>query len=238
MRFAEGVALRLTGRADEADAVLAHAVDVAKAFEFDPQTALTLVERGGIAADTGDWTMAARTADEAMALVGDGTYDEYWSSVVVFVWAARVAAHRRDVPGAEALFGTGHSTSAAPHLRASGGIGAHLSRWRPTSPSATPRGRGVIRHARDILQRRPDLGELARTSRPCKRYPRGSSLTAAELPVVPLLSSHLTLQEVADRLFLSRHTVKTHSISIYRKLGVSSRRAAIGGLQEMGLLVT
>ena len=103
MRFAEGVALRLTGRADEADAVLAHAVDVAKAFEFDPQTALTLVERGGIAADSGDWTMAARTADEAMALVGDGTYDEYWSSAVVFAWAARVAAHRRDVPGAESL---------------------------------------------------------------------------------------------------------------------------------------
>ena len=47
--------------------------------------------------------MAARTADEAMALVGDGTYDEYWSSAVVFAWAARVAAHRRDVPGAEAL---------------------------------------------------------------------------------------------------------------------------------------
>ena len=83
--------------------VLAHAVDVAKAFEFDPQTALTLVERGGIAADSGDWTAAARTADEAMALVGDGTYDEYWSSAVVFAWAARVAAHRGDVPGAEAL---------------------------------------------------------------------------------------------------------------------------------------
>ena len=52
MRFVEGVALRLPGRPDEADAVLAHALDVAKAFEFDPQTALTLVERGGIAADT------------------------------------------------------------------------------------------------------------------------------------------------------------------------------------------
>ena len=66
----------------------------------------------------------------------------------------------------------------------------------------------------------------------------GSSLTAAELRVVPLLASHLTLQEIADRLYLSRHTVKTHSISIYRKVGVSSRRAAIARLQEMGLLVT
>ena len=56
----------------------------------------------------------------------------------------------------------------------------------------------------------------------------GTSLSAAELRIVPLLASHLTLQEIADRLFLSRHTVKTHSIAIYRKLGVSSRREAIG----------
>ena len=103
MRFVEGVALRLEGRADEADDVLAHALDISMAFGFDPQTALTLVERGGIAAAGGDWTTASRTADEAMELVGGGTYDEYWSTAVVFAWAARVAAHRGDVPGAETL---------------------------------------------------------------------------------------------------------------------------------------
>ena len=97
----------------------------------------------------------------------------------------------------------------------------------------------MIRQAREILQRRPDLGELARDVETMQALPSGgSSLTAAELRVVPLLASHLTLQEIADRLYLSRHTVKTHSISIYRKVGVSSRRAAIARLQEMGLLVT
>ena len=136
MRFVEGVALRLEGRADEADTVLAHALDIAKAFEFDPQTALTLVERGGIAAESGDWATAARTADEAMALVGDGTYDEYWSSAVVFAWAARVAAHQGDVLGCRGAVGAGHATPAAPHLRASGDVRPHPRRD----------GEGVRRH--------------------------------------------------------------------------------------------
>ena len=97
----------------------------------------------------------------------------------------------------------------------------------------------VMRQARDIVRQRPNLGLLATEVDAMQALPGGgTSLSAAELRIVPLLASHLTLQEIADRLFLSRHTVKTHSIAIYRKLGVSSRREAIGRLQEMGLLVT
>jgi LuxR family maltose regulon positive regulatory protein len=241
MRFAEGVALRLMGRADEADATLAHAVDLAKAFESDPLTALTLVERGGLAMDSGDWAAAARFIDEAMALVGDGTYDEYWSSAVVFASAARLAAHRGDVPGAQALLA--RATRLRPLLTYALPVTAvrtlvEMARAYVAIGDHSGAG-GVIRQARDILQRRPGLGALPDDVEAMQVLPGGgSSLTAAELRVVPLLSSHLTLQEIADRLFLSRHTVKTHSISVYRKLGVSSRREAIGRLQEMGLLVT
>jgi LuxR family maltose regulon positive regulatory protein len=97
----------------------------------------------------------------------------------------------------------------------------------------------VMKQARDILRQRPDLGLLATEVEAMQGLPGGgTSLSAAELRIVPLLASHLTLQEIADRLFLSRHTVKTHSIAVYRKLGVSSRREAIGRLQEMGLLVS
>jgi LuxR family transcriptional regulator, maltose regulon positive regulatory protein len=38
------------------------------------------------------------------------------------------------------------------------------------------------------------------------------------------------------RLYVSRHTVKTQAISIYRKLGASSRSQAVQRLQEIGLL--
>jgi len=59
---------------------------------------------------------------------------------------------------------------------------------------------------------------------------------AAELRLLPLLSTHLTLPEIGARLFISRHTVKTQAISVYRKLGVSSRSEAITRMRELGLL--
>ena len=64
----------------------------------------------------------------------------------------------------------------------------------------------------------------------------GSSLTTAELRVLPLLATHLTSREIAERLFLSPFTVKTQTISIYRKFGVSPRSAAVTRAQQIGLL--
>jgi LuxR family transcriptional regulator, maltose regulon positive regulatory protein len=62
-----------------------------------------------------------------------------------------------------------------------------------------------------------------------------SSLTTAELRLLPLLPTHLTYAEIAERLYLSPHTIKTQASSIYRKLGVSSRNQAIQHLQQTGL---
>jgi DNA-binding CsgD family transcriptional regulator len=51
------------------------------------------------------------------------------------------------------------------------------------------------------------------------RFTRGSSaLTAAELRVLPMLSAHLSFPEIAAEMSLSRNTVKSQAISIYRKL--------------------
>ena len=63
-----------------------------------------------------------------------------------------------------------------------------------------------------------------------------SSLTAAELRLLPLLTTHLTFREIGDRLFVSRNTVKTQAISIYRKLGASSRGEAVQRAVELGLV--
>ena len=46
-------------------------------------------------------------------------------------------------------------------------------------------------------------------------------LTDSELAVLRFLPSHLTNQEIAEALFLSINTVKTHLRSAYRKLGVA-----------------
>ena len=62
-----------------------------------------------------------------------------------------------------------------------------------------------------------------------------SSLTAAELRLLPLLSTHLSYQEISERLFISKNTVKSQAYSAYRKLGVSSRSEAVVRARELGL---
>ena len=52
-------------------------------------------------------------------------------------------------------------------------------------------------------------------------------LSARELEVLLLLDRHLGTDEVAARLFISEHTVRSHVKSLLRKLGVSSRREAL-----------
>ena len=54
--------------------------------------------------------------------------------------------------------------------------------------------------------------------------------------MLPYLATHLSLQEVAAELHVSRNTAKTHSVAIYRKLGVSSRSDAVAEARRLGLL--
>ncbi len=56
------------------------------------------------------------------------------------------------------------------------------------------------------------------------------SLTARELEVLLLLDEHLGTDEIATRLYISEHTVRSHVKSLLRKLGVSSRREALDAL--------
>jgi LuxR family maltose regulon positive regulatory protein len=77
--------------------------------------------------------------------------------------------------------------------------------------------------------RLPDWHEEAtRNLRGARRRPQPSQdLSDAELRILRLLASQLTLREIGRELYLSTNTVKTHTRSIYRKLGVSSRADAV-----------
>jgi LuxR family maltose regulon positive regulatory protein len=66
--------------------------------------------------------------------------------------------------------------------------------------------------------------------------PSGTPLTESELAVLRFLPSHMTNQEIAESLFLSINTIKTHLSSVYRKLGVTSRRQAIAQGRRLDLL--
>ena len=61
-------------------------------------------------------------------------------------------------------------------------------------------------------------------------------LTPAELRLLPYLQTHLTADKIAERLFLSGHTVRTEVKAIYRKLGASSRNEAVQKATAIGLL--
>jgi len=65
-----------------------------------------------------------------------------------------------------------------------------------------------------------------------------SLLTTAELKVLQYLPSHLSFPEIGQKLYLSRHTVKSQALSAYRKLGVSSRSQAVDRAHELGLLAS
>ena len=60
------------------------------------------------------------------------------------------------------------------------------------------------------------------------------SLTSREREILVLLGENKSNQEMADELYLSVSTVKTHLRSIFRKLGLRSRREAQIILKEMG----
>ena len=102
----------------------------------------------------------------------------------------------------------------------------------------------MLRHADDIFRQRPELGSLPAVARDLRDKVDAmrsvslgaSSLTTAELRLLPLLPTHLSFREIGERLYVSRHTIKTQAISIYRKLGVASRSQTIERMRELGLL--
>jgi RimJ/RimL family protein N-acetyltransferase/DNA-binding CsgD family transcriptional regulator len=105
--------------------------------------------------------------------------------------------------------------------------------------------RTVMREIEEVLRRRPDLGTLVgetqalRTRLATERRSSGheaSSLTTAELRLLPMLATHMSGPEIAAELFLSPHTVKSQQLSIYRKLGAASRSQAIARARALGLL--
>jgi LuxR family maltose regulon positive regulatory protein len=97
------------------------------------------------------------------------------------------------------------------------------------------RARGRAAAARAIVDRYPDVGTLAERldaveaalQRRNDDDLRGSDPTAAELRVLALLPSALTLEQIADELYVSAHTVKSHRRRLYRRLGATSRESAV-----------
>jgi LuxR family transcriptional regulator, maltose regulon positive regulatory protein len=243
----EGVSYLLEGDLERADALLARAVDTATAAGVVPFVPVLLAERGIIALERGEWNDAAAGADQATAIMRGGQFDDYWTSALVYAWLARVALQQGNVPR-----GKDHVAQAARlrHLLTYAlpvvSVQALLEMAQAYATLADAEGgRAVLRQVRDILLQRPHLGRLPQQADELRvrldsvrgGTPGASSLTTAELRLLPLLPTYLTYPQIGQRLHISRHTVKTQAISVYRKLGVSTRSEAVARMRELGLLV-
>lgn len=62
------------------------------------------------------------------------------------------------------------------------------------------------------------------------------ALSEREMDVLLLMAEGLSNQEIADRLFISIHTVKTHSSNLFSKLHVKRRTQAIRKSKQIGLI--
>jgi LuxR family maltose regulon positive regulatory protein len=248
MLHTEGMSYLLEGDPDRADPVFARALAVADGSGMLPFVPVVLAERGLTALARHDPAESSALAERAAAIMAPGTFDAYWTSGLVYAWLARVAIARGDVEA-----GRAHVARAArlrhlltyglPVVSAQALIGmAHAY----TALGDAAGARAVLRQVRDIFQQRPQLGLLSEEADELRRRldtvraesPGASSLTTAELRLLPLLPTHLTFPEIGERLHVSRHTVKTQAISVYRKLGVTSRGEAIERLYELGLLAS
>ena len=85
--------------------------------------------------------------------------------------------------------------------------------------------------ARRLLDQVREGGGPQRRSSPSRSR---RALSARELEVLLLLDRHLGTDEIATRLFISEHTVRSHVKSLLAKLGVSSRREALDRLAAAG----
>jgi LuxR family maltose regulon positive regulatory protein len=241
----EGLSHLLEGDTDRADAFFARAVDEADRLNMRPFAALLLADRGSVALERDDWAAAGAFADQALTIMHDGQFDDYWTSALVYAWTARVALQRGDPEQGRKLVARAARlrpllTYALPVVSAR----ALLEMARAYLALADPGGaRAVLTQANDIFQQRPALGNLpqqaddlvAKVETIRAEGLGASSLTTAELRLLPLLPTHLSFREIGERLYVSRHTVKTQAISIYRKLGVSSRSETIDRMHKLGL---
>jgi LuxR family maltose regulon positive regulatory protein len=242
----EGVADLLDGRPDQADPILAQAVELGRRTGALPAASTALAERAIIAIGRQDWGQAETLAEQALAMLQTGRLNDYIMSPLVHTVAARTALHRGDLPRAkEHLVQAARLRPLLTYAIPSLGVQTLLELGRANLMLDDAAGaRTVLRQARGILQRRPDLGVLpdqaaelqAKLDTLHQGHPGVSTLTTAELRLLPLLATHLSFLEIGERLYISKHTVKTQAVSIYRKLGVSSRSEAVQQLQEIGLL--
>jgi LuxR family maltose regulon positive regulatory protein len=241
-----GISHLLAGELGVADDLLAEAVEVAQDTGATLAASVALAERAILAIGRQDWQDADALVEQARSVVGRAHLEDFVTSVVVYAAAARVAIHHGKLDQAEQdLTRAQQLRPQATHALPYYAVQARLELVRAYLTLTDMAGaRTVLGEVDGLLRWRPDLGTLPDQADQLRAQLdhigtdaiATASLTIAERRLLPLLPTHHTFREIGQHLHLSQHTVKSQALSVYRKLGVSSRGQAIQRARTLGLL--
>jgi LuxR family maltose regulon positive regulatory protein len=240
-RLSEAVSLGLAGSLDPVAALAAVEVDSRGAPAVH---VVTLAQLGLAQLRAGDDREGQRTCRAASEELRLHRLEGYSLATVVHCIEAYAAARRGDRASADQAAGRarimlGRMSSLVPRAMAQG--------WLALADAAVqlgdePAARAALQVAGDRLVEEPDAVVLhdwhdeVRTRLDRRRGDTRPALSAAEQRVLRMLPTHRSLGEIGELLFVSRNTIKTHTLSIYRKLGVSSRSEAVDEARRLGLI--
>ena len=239
----QGLARAASGDLDGADASFQDAVSVGEQADTDEALGAALSERSLMAMARNEWDRAEVLADQVRAVVRRSGIEQPVACAVL----ARTALHRGDSPAVRQwLIAAQRLRSQLTYAYPVLAVQVRIELTRVHLALADLAGaRTLMLEIDQMLRRRPGLGTLvaeAQALRDQLANERGSAalgvsaLTAAELRLLPLLSTHLSFPEIGAELFLARTTIKSQALSIYRKLGAQSRSRAVARARELGLL--
>jgi ATP/maltotriose-dependent transcriptional regulator MalT len=247
-RLILGVDLYWQGRRDDAAATLRGALASARESGNDLGRSYTLGYLALIEVDRGRDPTAEQLAAEAIALSDTPGFVEHFVFMVGHLARARVAERSGRLDEAERAAsrsvelsdrGAGRLELAASRIAL-----ARIRHLRGDVKGA----QAAIAAARQAVAEREELGTVGEAlaagerefrapsrSRP-QRTAQAEGLTDRELAVLRLLASELSRREIADALYVSENTVKTHLRAIYRKLDASSREEVVARGRELDLI--
>jgi LuxR family maltose regulon positive regulatory protein len=238
-----GLACLFSGDPQRGDPFFEQAVTVGEPINAQEVVVGALCERSMLAMARGDWSAAETFADRARTAARLPGLEQ----AAVCLVHARIAMHRGDVPAARQALADAQRvrhllTFAIPHVSVRIQIG--LARVHLALADIAG-ARTLMREIDAILRRRPNLGTLVGDAQELRDQlskqrqtsaPGASALTTAELRLLPLLATHLSFPQIGEELFLSRNTIKSQAVSIYRKLSTATRNQAVTRARELGLL--
>ena len=242
-----GVAQVLSGDREGGDASFEDAVSAGERAGAHETLAVTLCERSLVAMAHGQWGRAETLADQAGSVLRRAGIEESYATPLICAAQGRLALRRGDAAAARQKLVSAQRlrhllTYAMPQLA----VQARIELTRVHLALADIAGaRTLMQEIDELLRRRPGLGSLAGEARELRgrlsrersaTIPGASSLTAAELRLLPLLTTHMSFPEIAEELSVSHHTVRSQAYSAYRKLGVSSRSQAVSRSRDLLLL--